>query len=121
MSPTPWHYMPLVDVTHPYGKGKISALNTLLAGEFPDLAHVLGEVETTHSDLMKATKPFFTALYHQPLGTSMEDTRFTLFTNETPPPQIMALPPTSANRLLHVLQAHLQVMLMEGSRLGGTT
>ena len=45
-------------VSYPYGKGKISALNTLLTGNFPGLAHVIDEVETTHTDLMKATEPF---------------------------------------------------------------
>ena len=102
-------------VSYPYGKGKISALNTMFAGDFPGLAHVLGEVETTHTDLMKATEPFFTALYHQPLGTSMEDARFTLFTKNKKTPKIMALPPTSANILLHVLRAHLQVMLWKAA------
>ena len=102
-------------VSYPYGKGKISALNTMFAGDFPGLAHVLGEVETTHADLMKATEPFFTALYHQPLGTSMEDARFTLFTKKKKTPKIMALPPTSAKILLHVLRAHLQVMLWKAA------
>ena len=74
-------------VSYPYGKGKISALNTLLTGNFPGLAHVLGEVETTHTDLMKATEPFFTSLYHQPFGTPMEDVRFTLFTKKKNPPK----------------------------------
>ncbi len=102
-------------VSYPYGKGKISALNTLLAGDFPGLAHVLGEVETTHTDLMKATESFFTALYRQPLGTAIEDARFTLFTKKKKTPKIMALPPTSANLLLHVLRAHLQVMLWKAA------
>ncbi len=102
-------------VSYPYGKGKISALNTLLAGDFPGLAHVLGEVETTHTDLMKATESFFTALYRQPLGTAIEDARFTLFTKKKKTPKIMALPPTSANLLLHVSRAHLQVMLWNTS------
>ena len=64
-------------------------LNTLLTGNFSGLAHVLGEVETTHTevetthtDLMKATEPFFTALYRQPIGTPMEDAHFTLFTKK---------------------------------------
>ena len=49
--------MPLagVSTSYPYGKGKISGLNTLLAQDFPD---VLGdsEVDTTHTHLVEATK-----------------------------------------------------------------
>ena len=40
---------------YPYGKGKVSALNTLLAQDFPGLADVLGELDTTHGDLVEAT------------------------------------------------------------------
>ncbi len=57
--------------SYPYGKGKITALNTLLAHDFPGLADVLGEVGTTHANVM-AAKPFFSALYRQLPGTSME-------------------------------------------------
>ena len=41
----------------------------------------------------------------------MESARFTLFTRKTKSPKIMALPPTSPNLMLHLLRAHLQVML----------
>jgi len=94
-------------VSYPYGKGKISALNTLLTGDFPGLAHELGEVEATHTDLMEAAQTYFCALYCQPSGTSMENAHFKLFTKKKKATKIMALPPTSANLLLHVLQAHL--------------
>ena len=58
-------------VLYPYGKGKISALNTLLTGDFPGLAHELSEVEATHTDLMEAAQTYFCVLYRQPSGTSM--------------------------------------------------
>ena len=80
--------------SYPFGKGKISALNTLLAGDFLGLADVLGEVGSTHTALMEAAKPFFVSLYHQLPGTSMETARFTLFTKKKRP-KIMALPSTS--------------------------
>ena len=44
--------------SHPYGKDKISALNTLLSGDFPGLADVLGEVGTPLASLMDGAKPF---------------------------------------------------------------
>ena len=53
----------------------------------------------------------FSALYGQLPETSMEFPRFTLFTRKTKSPKIMALPPTSQHLMLHLLRAHLQVML----------
>ena len=41
----------------------------------------------------------------------MESPRFTLFTRKTKSPKIMTLPPTSPNLMIHLLRAHLQVML----------
>jgi len=105
--------MPCDTVSYPYGKGKICALNTLLTGDFPGLAHELGEVEATHTDLIEAAQTYFCALYRQPSGTSMENAHFKLFTKKTT--KIMALLPTSANLLLHVLWAHLQVMLWKAA------
>jgi len=101
-------------VSYPYGKGKISALNTLFPGDFPGLAHELGEVEATHTDLMEATQTYFCALYRQPGGTSMVSARFKLFIKKKTT-KIMALPPISAIILLHVLRAHLQVMLWKAA------
>ena len=73
--------------SYPFGRGKISALNTLLAGDFLGLADVLGEVGTTHADLMEAAKPFFAALYHQLPGTSMDSACFTLFAKKKKVPK----------------------------------
>ena len=101
--------------TTPFGRGKISALNTLLAGDYLGLADVLGEVGTIYADLMEAAKPFFAALYHQLPGTSMESAHFTLFAKKKKSPKVMALPPTSTNLLQHVLRAHLQVMLWKAA------
>lgn len=110
------HVLSGCDTTsYPYGKGKITALNTLLAGDFPGLADVLGEVGTTQTDLMEAANPFFSALYRQLPGTSMESARFTLFTKKKKSPKVMALPPTSTNLLQHVLRAHLQCMLWKAA------
>ena len=98
-----------------FGKGKVSALNTLLSGEFPGLANVLGEVGITQAELLEAGKPFIVALYGQAPGTSMETARFNLFTKKKKSPKIMSLPPTSANLLQHLLRAHLQVMLWKAA------
>jgi len=112
-------------VLYSYGKGKVSALNTLLTGDFPRIANELGEVKATHADLMEAAQTYFCALYRQPSGTSMENARFKLFTKEKEITKIMALPPTSANLLLHALAACFAGTsadnAMESSRSAGTT
>ena len=94
-----------------FGKGKVSDLNTLLSGEFPGLANVLGEVGITQAELLEAGKPFIVALYGQAPGTSLEAARFNLATKKKKTPKVMSLSPTSANLLQHLLRAHLQVML----------
>ena len=97
--------------SYPYAKGKIGALNTFLAGDFPGLVDLLGEVGTARTDLMEAAKTFFVALYGQQPGVSMDSARFMMLTKKKKSPKIQALPPTSSNLLLHVLRSHLQVML----------
>ena len=58
--------------SYPYGKGKATALRTLLSGNFPGLVSVVGEVDATQTELVEAVKPFVTALYSQDPGTSMK-------------------------------------------------
>ena len=80
--------------SYPYGKGKIKALKTLLSCDFPGLADVLGEVEITRDEILKAAKPYFLALYGQQPETSMENARFTLFSKNSKTPKVMVLPPS---------------------------
>jgi len=103
-------------VSYPFNKGKISALNVLKEGDFPGLFEVLGEEDATHEDLMNTGQQFFTALYGQPPGTSMSMARYQLYSRKKGKPmQIMALPPTEVNLLLHVRRAHLQMMLWKAA------
>ena len=102
--------------SYPFGKGKISAIKTLLAGDLPGLADVMGEEDSTQVNLMEVAKTFFLALYGQPPRTSMESAHFTLFTKKKKSPKVMALPPTSSNLLLHMLRAHLLVMLWKAAQ-----
>ena len=67
--------------SYPCGKGKVTALNTMITGDYPGLATV-GDIGTTHPELMNAAMLFFIALYDQPSRTSMESARFILFTKK---------------------------------------
>ena len=98
----------------PIFTAKTRALNTLLSGNFPGLANVVGDIGISSADLMQAVNPFVTALYNQVPGTSMEVARFNLFTKKKSP-KVMALPLTSANLLQHALRAHLQIMLWKAA------
>ena len=87
----------------------------MLDGDFPGLDHVLGELGTTHEDLLNTATTFFLALYGQPAETSIESARFPLYTRNKKSPNVKALPPKSPNMFLHVLRAHLQTMLWKAA------
>ena len=59
-----------------YGNGKMSALKTLRAGDFPGLYSVLGQLDGTHAQLMETGQAFFCALYGQQQGTTMSEARY---------------------------------------------
>lgn len=100
--------------SYPYGKGKVTAVNNMLSGDFQGLT-TLGNTGTSCRELMNVAVPFFNALYGQPPETSMESARYNLFTKKKKSPKVMSLPPTSANLQQHILRAHLQVMLWKSA------
>ena len=65
-----------------FGKGKISALKILSAGNFPGLFDVLCEKSATQADLLEVGKQFFTALYGHPAGTSMAQARYNIYSRK---------------------------------------
>ena len=72
----------------------MSALNTLQARDFPWLYQVLGEEDATCSDLVETGQRFFAALYGQPLGTTMSEARYRIYSRKAGRHmRIMALPP----------------------------
>ena len=58
--------------------------------------------------------------YSQPQVTSMESICYNIFTKKKRSPKEMALPPTSADLLQHMLWAHLQIMLWKAAHCEGT-
>lgn len=103
-------------VSYPFNKGKVSALNALKAGDFPELFQVLGEATATRGELLQTGQRFFCAMYDQPPGTSMSQARYQMYSKKKGKPlRIMALPPTEKNLLLHVQRAHLQMLLWKAA------
>ena len=87
-------------VSYPFRKGKIRALNVIMAGNFPGLSEVLGEEHTTDDELLKLGQQYLAALYGQKPGTSNNDAHYNLFTKKKGKLMcIMALPPTDINLL----------------------
>ena len=43
-------------------KGKITALNIMIVGNY-QCVNTLGDVGSTHTDIVNAARPFFVALY----------------------------------------------------------
>ena len=80
-----------------YVKGRVSAQNTMVSGNYQDL-DTIGDVGSTHIELMNAVMLFFVALYSQPPGLSMALARYNIFTKTKRNPKVLALYlKTSAN------------------------
>lgn len=101
--------------SYPCGKGKTSALKVLQGNFIPGLNTVLGETDASHSDLKDVGTEFFAALYGQKKAKSMNSTRYEIYSRSKKPPKLKKLPPTDANLMLHILRAHLQVMLWKSA------
>ena len=56
----------------------------------PSCVFTLGDVGTSHTELVNAVMPFSVALYSQPLGTSMESVRYNIFTEKKRNPKVIA-------------------------------
>ena len=103
-------------VSYPCGKGKASALKVLQGSTIPGLDTVLGEPDATHSDLKDTGTAFFLTLYGQKKAKSINNARYQIYRGRKKPPELKKLPPTDANMMqLHILRAHLQVMLWKAA------
>lgn len=116
------HYLTgSVTTSYLYGKGKVSALKTLKASDFPGLYTVLGELDATPTQLMEVGQAFFCALYGQRWkrwneGRTMNAARYHLYTKKPGKHlKIMSLPPTDVNLFQHILRAHLQTILVKAA------
>lgn len=101
-------------VSYPFGKGKQSALK-LLEIDIPGLDQVLGEPGATHAQLKATAHTFFLLLYGQKSCTTMNDARARFYRGRKKPPPLKKLPPTDANLQLHMLRAHLQMLLWKAA------
>ena len=101
-------------VSYPFGKGKPSALK-VLDMDIPGLDEVLGEPEATHAQLKATADSFFLPFYGQQSCTTMNEARARFFRSSKKPPPLKKLPPTDDNLQMHVLRAHLQMLLWKAA------
>ena len=101
-------------VSCPFGKGKKSALK-LLEIVIPGLDQVLGQPGATHAQLQETAHTFFLPLHGQKGCTTVNDARAHFYRGYKKPPPLKKLPPTDANLQLHVLRAHLQMLLWKAA------
>ena len=102
-------------VSYPYGKGKKSALKVLMNNDIDGLQDVLGEPDISQGQLKSTAGAFFLALYGQKKTDSLNSARYKMYMSRKKPPPLKKLPPTDNNRQLHVLRAHLQMMLWKAA------
>ena len=111
------HYIAGSDTTsYKYSKGKVSALKTLIAGDFSGLYSAFGELDATHAQLMEAGQVFFCVLYGQQEGTTMSEAIYHIYIQKAGKLlKIMLLPPTDKNLFLHILCTDLQTLLAKSA------
>ena len=97
------------------GNGKVSILKVPLGSAIPGLNTMLGEPDATHSDLKHTGTEFFLTLYSMKKSQSMNNARCQIYRQRKKPPELKKLPPTDANMMLHIMRAHLQVMLWKAT------
>ena len=103
-------------ISYLYGKGKVSALKALRAGDFQGLYSALGELDATHAQLMEEGQTFFCAIYGQQQGTTMSVARYHIHTKKSGKQlKIMSLSLTEPNLFLHILCAHLQAIFTKSA------
>ena len=108
-------------VSYPYGKGKKSALKVLMNNDIDGLQDVLWEPDISQGQLKANAGAFFLALYGPKKTDSLNSARYKMYMSRKKPPPLKKLPPplkklpTDNNLQLHVLRAHLQMMLWKAA------
>ena len=81
----------------------------------PGLDQVLGQPGVTHAQLQETAYTFFLPLYGQKRSTTMNDAHAHFYCGRKKPPPLKKFPPTAANLQIHVLRAHLQMLLWKAA------
>ena len=99
----------------PYGKDKKSDMKVLVNNDIDDLQYVPGEPAISQGQLKATTGAFFLAIYGQKKTAFTNTARYKMYMSRKKPPPLRKLPPIDSNLQLHVLRAHLQMMLWKAA------
>ena len=97
------------------GPRKCSQLLGYIEIDIPGLDQVLEKLGVTHTQLEETVYTFFLPIYGQKGCTTMNDARAHIYRSHKKPPPLKKRPPTDANLQLHVLRAHLQMLLWKAA------
>ena len=98
-----------------YGNGKKSALKVLVNNDIDCMQDVLVEPDIIEGQLRATTGVFFMVLYGQKKIDSLNIAKYKIYMSRKKPPPLKKLPPTDSKLQLHVLRAHLQIMLWKAA------
>ena len=79
------------------------------------LQNVLVEPDISQGQLKVTAGAFFIALYSQKKTDSPNTARYKMYMSRKNPPPLKKLPPTDSNLQLHLLRAHLRMMLRKAA------
>ena len=79
------------------------------------LQYVLGEPDISQEQLKATVGAFFLALYGKKKTDSLNTARYKMYMSRKKRPPLKKLPPTDSNLQLHMLRAHLQLMLWKAA------
>ena len=98
-------------VSYPSGKSTKSALKILVNNDID----VLREPAISQGQLKATAGTFFPTRYPQKNTDSLNTARYKMYMSRKKPPPLKKLPPRDSNLQLHVLRAHLQMMLWKAA------
>ena len=86
--------------SYPFGKGKVTAVNLLLKGEFN--FEIFSDPMSQEIKWIQAGMSFISYLYCGKSVESLSKLRFNIFNNKKNPPKIKCVPPTDESAVAHV-------------------
>ena len=102
-------------VSYPCDKGNKSALKVLVNNDIDGRQDFPGEPDISQGQLKATAGALFLALYGQNKADSLNTARYKMYMSRKKPPPLKKLPPTDSNLQLHMLRAHLQMMLWKAA------
>ena len=86
-----------------------------MINDIDGLQDVLGQPDISQEQLNASVGAFFLTIYGKKNTDSLNTDRYKIYMSRKKPPSLKKLPPTDSNLQLHLLRAHLQMMLYKAA------